>query len=250
MYSTSVYYFIPRQTVVVYSGNSTRRYAIVYAKNLKLNKGVDNRIQFQYLNQEQKPVNVSNFEITFRLLNYNGTETLIQKTVSKVLPLTGICELLVTSGELINVDPQMCSYSLEISENGFDYPTFVNSEANARGTIEVVNSVLPSFVPAVNITIPSHIGPNANSNAVTFYSSIINSAENPLLTIQTSLDNYSGNIQIQGSTTTDADWYDIGNSVSYANSSGSDGFIIDGYHPYIRLKFVSSQGNVAYILAR
>ena len=31
----------------------------VYAKPLTLNKGVDNKIQFQFLNQEQKPVDIT-----------------------------------------------------------------------------------------------------------------------------------------------------------------------------------------------
>lgn len=250
MYSTSVYYFIPRQSVVVYNTNSTRRYQLVYAKNLKLNKGVDNKIQFQYLNQEQKPVNITNFEITFRLLNYDGTEILLQKAITNVLPLTGICELLVTSNELVNIDPQMCYYSLEVKENGYEYPTFVGSEAGARGTMEVLNSVLPDFLPATTVTIPSHVGPNANANAVTYYSSVISTAENPTLTIQTKLDEYVGNIQIQGTTIPQSEWYNIGNSISLSNVTGSHGFVVDGFHPYLRLEFVSTQGNVTQILAR
>jgi hypothetical protein len=250
VYSSNVYYFIPRQIVVIYNTHSTRRYQLVYAKTLKLNKGVDNKIQFQYLNQEQKPVDVTNFEVTFRLLNYNGTETLLQKTVTKILPLTGICELLVTSNELVDVDPQMCYYSLEISENGYNFPTFVDSAAGARGSIEVVNSVLPDFLPATNITIPSHVGPNVNSSEVTYYSSIISTTENSSLTIQTKLDGYTGNVQVQGSTVPESDWYNLGNVAVFTDSSESTGFIIEGFHPFVRLEFVSTQGNISHILAR
>jgi hypothetical protein len=39
----------------------------VYAKPLTLNKGVDNRIQFQFLNQEQKPVDITGKSITCRI---------------------------------------------------------------------------------------------------------------------------------------------------------------------------------------
>ena len=85
MYSTSVYLFTPRQIVVFFSGNSARRYQLVYAKNLKLNKGVDNKLQFQFLNQEQKPVDITNLEITFRLISYDGTEILLRKGVTQTL---------------------------------------------------------------------------------------------------------------------------------------------------------------------
>ena len=57
----------------------------MYAKNLTLNKGVDNVLQFQFLNQEQKAVNLTGKEVTFRLISYNGQEVLLQKTVNILL---------------------------------------------------------------------------------------------------------------------------------------------------------------------
>lgn len=248
MYSTSVYIFTPRQIVVFFDGNSPRRYQLVYAKNLKLNKGVDNKLQFQFLNQEQKPVNISQIEIGFRLLNNNGTEILLRKSLTPTLALNGLAELLVTSSEIENIDTQLCYYSLEISSSGLDLPVFVGSDASARGVIEVVDSILPSFVPATEVTIPSHPTPNASTE--TYYSSVVYTNDNPIITIQPYMDNYSGNIQIQGSTVPDSDWYDIESPHSYLNSTDTDGYVINGYHPYIRLKFVSTQGNITKILAR
>lgn len=248
MYSTSVYLFTPRQIVVFFSGNSPRRYQLVYAKNLKLNKGVDNKLQFQFLNQEQKPVDITGLEISFRLINYNGTEILLRKSLTPTLALNGLSELIVTSSEIENIDTQMCYYSLEIASAGYDLPVFVNSEAGARGVIDVVDSVLPNFVPAAEITIPSHPTPNASTE--TYYSSVLYTNDNPILTIQPYLDNYSGNVQIQGSTLPDSEWYNIDNVHTYLNSTESDGYIVNGYHPYVRLQFVSTQGNVTKILAR
>lgn len=248
MYSTSVYYYTPRQIVVYFSGNSARRYQLVYAKNLKLNKGVDNKLQFQFLNQEQKPVDITGKEIILRIISYNGEEIILEKLVTLTLALNGLCEVIISYTELENVDTQYCYYSLEMAENGYNYPVFVNSEAGARGTIEIVNSILPSFTPAINVTIPSHTIPNNSTE--TYYSSTINTTDNPLLTIQTYYQGYSGNAQIQGSTLPDSDWYNIGNSYPYLDNTGSEGYIIDGFHPYIRLKFVSTQGDVTQILAR
>ncbi len=248
MYSTSVYLFTPRQIVVFFSGNSPRRYQIVYAKNLKLNKGVDNKFQFQFLNQEQKPVDITGLEISFRLINYNGTEIILRKSLTGTLMLNGLAEIVLTSSEIENVDTQMCYYSLEIASSGLDLPVFVNSEAGARGVIDVVDSVLPSFVPATEITIPSHAIPN--NNTVTYFSSVLYTTDNPILTIQPYLDNYSGNIQIQGSTLPDSEWYNIGNVYTYLGNTETTGYTINGYHPYLRLQFVSTQGNITQILAR
>ena len=248
MYSTSVYLFTQRQIVVTYSGNSARRYQIVYAKTLKLNKGVDNRIQFQFLDQEQKKVDISDNEITFRLISYDGSEVLLQKALSPTLPVNGLTELITTSSELEDIDPQFCSYSLEIDSGNYNLPVFVNSEAGARGAIQVVNSVLPGFVPSADITIPSHSIPNSSTE--TYYSSVINTSDNAILTIQPYMDGFSGTVQVQGSTEPDADWYNIGDLYTYLDESASEGYIIEGYHPYVRVKFVSTQGDVTSILAR
>lgn len=252
MYSTSVYFYVPRQTVVVYSGNSTRRYAIVYAKNLTLNKGVDNKIQFQFLNQEQRPFDITDKDITFRLIDESGTEILLQKLVTPTLALNGICELVTTASEIEDINPQYCSYSLEISDDSYDLPVFVSSEASARGAIKIVDSVFPSFVPAVNVEIPTHSLPNANT--VNYSTSIINTKDNPLLNIQCYLEGYSGTVTIYGSTVVGSDLstvgYEISNNGPYLTETSSQGYSISGYHPYIQLKFTSTEGNITQVLAR
>lgn len=248
MYSTNVYKFKPRQVVVLYSGNSTRRYQIVYAKNLTLNKGVDNIIQFQFLNQEQKFIDISNFDITFRLINYTGKEILFRKALTATLPLTGIAELITNSSDLEMIDTQQCFYSLEINDGTYDLPVFVNSEASARGVIQIVDSILPSFVPAVDIEIPSHAIPNTNT--VTYTSSVFSTNNNSLLTIQPFLDGYSGTVQVQGSTLPDSGWYDIGDIYTYLDATETAGYTVEGFHPYIRVQFVSTQGTVTGLLAR
>lgn len=248
MYSTSVYYYVQRQTVVLYIGSSPRRYQTVYAKNLKLHKGVDNLIQFQFLNQEQKPVDVTDKVITFRLLSYDGKTILLNKALSAVLPLTGIVQLELNSADIEDIDPQNGYYSLEIPVGSFDLPVFVDSEAGARGKISIVDSVLPGYVPSLQVTIPSHLTPDP-LNPITFYSSPISTNDNPVITIQTEYANYSGSMQIQGSTT-GSDWYNVTTATTFTSASETDYVNLTGYHPYLKLKFISTGGTVDKILAR
>ena len=226
----------------------------VYAKPLTLHKGVDNQIQFQFLNQEQKPVDITGKSIVCRILNFEGTEILLSKVLDLVLPATGISVLKVSPSDLEDISAQKCYYSLEIPVGSFDYPVFVDQNAGARGKIDIVDSVLPNFVPSQEVTIPTgqpfpNLSSNTLPNANTYYSSIINTEDNSVLTIQTNLDEYNGNITIQGSTIPDADWYDI-TTAEYSNSSNTYGYTITGFHPYVRLEFISDQGSVTKILAR
>ena len=232
----------------------------VYAKTLMLHKGVDNQIQFQFLNQEQKPVDITGKNITCRIINYDGTEVLINKALTLQLPATGIAALMLEAVDLENIDAQRCHYSLEIPVGDFDYPVFVDPAAGARGDINIVDSVLPSFVPSQVVTIPTgQPFPNLDSNnsienalpnANTYYTSIINTENNPVLTIQAHYYQFNGDVVVEGTTNQQGtDWYPI-TTVAYSNVTDTKGYTIKGYHPFVRMQFTSNTGAVSNILAR
>lgn len=258
-YSTQVFVYTQRQIVVLLIGNSGRYFVPQYAKPLTLHRGVDNQIQFQFLNQEQKPVDITGKEITCRILNANGTEVLLRKALTLQLPLTGIAVLELNASEVEDLPAQKAFYSLEIPVGAFDYPVFVDQNGAARGDMYIVNSILPAFVPSSNVTIPTgQPFPNLDSNnsisnvlpsANTYYSSVINTENNPILTIQTSFFEFNGDVTILGSTIVDGDWYVIETN-SYANTSNTYGYTFTGYHPYVKMQFTSNTGAVTNILAR
>jgi len=227
----------------------------VYAKPLTLNRGVDNQIQFQFLNQEQKPVDITDKQITCRIINYEGNVILLQKSLTLQLPATGIAALEVSAADLVPIDPQKCYYSLEIPVGNFDYPVFVDQNAGARGDMYIVNSILPSFVPSIEVTIPTGQGfpnnnPNQNSSSnLTYYSSVIESSDAPILTFQVKLLEYYGNVDIQGSTIVDGDWYPI-TSNTYDDTTDTIGYTITGFHPFVRIGFTSNAGAITNILSR
>lgn len=255
-YNTQVFVYTQRQIVVLLSGFSARAYMPQYSKPLTLNKGVDNIIQFQFLNQEQRPVDVTGKTIVCRILNYEGNELLIQKALTLQLPVTGICALILNATDIENITPQKAHYTLQIPVGEFDYPVFVDQNAGARGDINIVDSILPSFVPSQPVSIPtSQLFPNishssnANSNAITYFSSVIDTQANPVISIQAQYIDYVGDTIIEGSTITNGDWYPI-STHSYNAASETQGYVIKGFHPYIRMKFVSNTGSVTNILSR
>jgi hypothetical protein len=255
VYATSVFVYTQRQTVVLLIGNSPRKYMPVYAKPLTLNKGVDNKIQFQFLNQEQKPVDITGKSITCRILNYNGTQVLLRKALNLDFALTGIASLNLNAADIEDIDAQKAYYSLEIPVGEFDYPVFVDANAGARGDMNIVNSVLPSFVPSQTVTIPTgqafpNISNSSGNTNLVYDTSIINTQSNPVLTIQTRYDEYYGNVAILGSSIVDGDFYVIQADDDLANVTETRGYTIHGYHPFVKVEFTSNSGAVTNILAR
>jgi len=222
----------------------------VYSKNLKLHKGVDNKIQFQLLNQEQKPINITDNILTFRLLSDNGKSILLQKALFNTLPLNGIAVLQIAQGEIENINTQLCTYSIEINDGPMQLPVFVNSDAGARGVVEIVNSILPNFQSSDIVTIPNSQSLPVGNASATYHSSVLTNSKSSTVTLQIFFSEYTGTIQIQGSTIQDADWYDIDSPETYFFSNETIGRTINGFHPYLRVKFTSTAGNVTKIMVR
>ena len=233
----------------------------MYAKELTLNRGVDNIIEFAFVNQEQKPVNISGKTITCRIINYDGKTLILQKTLVPLLPITGITSLQLTRADIEYIPSQRCYYSLEIPVNSFDYPVFVDDNGGARGVIRLVDSILPSFVESKNLTIPTHPRPKSGLPR-TYYSSILYTNETPTVTTQRWLEDFTGSLQFQGSTVLDfSTFYDLSPVFNYNEYTGTEGYTIDGYHPFIRLKIINDgsppadnngdlQGDIVKLYAR
>ena len=255
MYSTQVFIYTQRQIVVLLSGYSPRSYMPQYAKPLTLHKGVDNQLQFQFLNQEQKPVDITDKSIVCRIINNTGGEVLLQKALTLQLPATGIAVLELSPSDIDDFDAQKCYYSLEIPVGEFDFPVFVDQNAGARGELNIVNSVLPSFIPSMPVSIPTgQAFPNNNANGnsdsnLIYYTSVITTSDSSILTLQAEYSDYYGNIAIEGSTIVDGDWYPIFDD-TYEDVTDTKGYVVEGFHPYIRMQFESNAGFVTSILAR
>ena len=76
MYSTTVYLYQQKTRVVMLDSSGqyfTLRYEPVYAKRLTINKGVDNVLLFEFVNQEEKPVNITGSSFMFRVVDTTGT---------------------------------------------------------------------------------------------------------------------------------------------------------------------------------
>jgi hypothetical protein len=83
-----------------------------------------------------------------------------------------------------------------------------------------------------------------------YYTSIINTQDNPVLTIQTHYDEYYGNVAILGSSIVDGDFYVIEEDNELADITETKGYTIHGYHPFVKVQFTSNSGAVTNILAR
>jgi hypothetical protein len=238
MYSTTTYLYQQKQTVLISDTSGAyfdRRWQPVYAKNLKINRGVDNVLLFEFINQDQKPVNISGSTITFHLISQNGETSLLRKDLVALNSTYGRAKVTLTEEDLDAVDAQTASWSLERASGNLYEAVFVDDYAGGRGTADVVDSVYPDFKPSKQMNVPDYTVQEKNSlNRA--HTGIVESAGKNLHTFQFDFDNFSGNIKAQGADTQLGPWYDIGSQTVYTNQSDRAYINVSGYHNYIRFE--------------
>jgi len=265
MYSTTVYLYqqITKVLLVDTGGDFfTYRYDPVYAKTLTVNKGVDNVLLFEFINQEEKPVNITGSEFVFRLLNQTGDQILVEKPMTILAPTVGRAKVVLTNAETINLIAEPGSYSIQRAQGSYVEAVYVDANSQARADCNIVDSVLPQFLMSQELTIPDIYGkaqqltpgptnwpdwalqpPPVNTTQLTeFYSSEIPTNGQTLTTVQADLDCFTGTIKFQAAENYQSIWYDVTESWEYFADTGTHHWNISGYYPLLRMALNTSLG--------
>jgi len=259
MYSTNMYLYPQQHKVLLLNSNDLYniRWRPVYTKNLRASKGVDNTILFWFLNQDQKPVDVTGMTFTFRLMNREGDKLLLTKELVDHLPERGKSKLILTEAELDGIDTQLANYSVTV--NAEHEPVFTDDNAGARGVISIEDAAFPKHIESLEITLPPSMPAESNKNWTEYDETVptISSQwvpDNSLQTMQYKVTDYEGDIIIQAADHTEGNghWFDV-DTINYAiPTSGTYYINIEGMYPRMRLKFdpATTTGSVDEVLVR
>jgi len=265
MYSTTAYLYqqLTRVLLVDTSGGYfTARYDPVYAKTLTVNKGVDNVLLFEFINQDQKPVNVTGSSFVFRLLNQTGDRLLLEKDMEVLNAPTGRYKVVLTAADIIDITAQPASYSIQRAAGNYVQAVYVNANAEARADCDIVDSIFPEFVPSAALTIPTTYGkaqqlqaaptnwpdwaneppPVVTTQPTEFYSSYIDTSGQSLTTVKMDLDHYTGTIKFQAAEDYESVWYDVTESYEFLSETSTQYFNVIGFYPLLRAAFNNSLG--------
>ena len=272
MYSTQAYIYqqITRVLLMDTGAGETfiYRYDPVYAKQLTINKGVDNVLLFEFINQQEKPVNITGSTFLFRAINTAGDQILVEKELVILNAPTGRAKVTLTSSELLEVLAQPANYSIQRTQpGGLTEAVFTNAQAGARAPVNIVDSILPQYVPSAPLTIPTlKISAQAsvdgtawsqypsnpywggNPNGGNYWSSFTNpeyfssfiEPVNAVTTVQMTMDGYTGTIKAQAAENYESIWYNVTESTTYYNKTGTIYMNIVGWHPLLRVCFNNS----------
>ena len=270
MYSSPVYLYQQIHRVLLLDSSGTgavfqRRWDPVYAKNLTLNKGVDNVLLFEFVNQDQKPVNITGSEFRFRVINTAGNDLELEKAMTIISPTVGRAKVTITADESLVLPSDPCSYSIERISGNLNEAVFVDDKAGGRGTINIVDSVFPEFKPSEPLTIPTIYGPQeyeyysndqdlpdwAMTRSFPYsgidierYTSQVPTNGQSLTTFRLNMEHFTGTIKAQAADDYQSVWHDIGEVHTYQNQNQPVFINVQGHYPLIRLAINQYNGDI------
>ena len=258
MQNSSIYLYPNKLDVYAFDPAGTwieERFRMVYNRNLKVYRGVDNRIDLQVRTGDQKKYNTTGTTLVFNLVSRENSDLILSKDCSVDDDTFGRVYVTLTDRELESIEPGNYQYSIHKETrtviDSTDYnvtskqPLYLDSQYGVIGVLEVYGDVqgnpydtitIDKFNKIVDFDVPvtssnaavgqfSNPRPNyaqnipGNRYEEYFYSGLIDgqpniNTANSLHTFQIYLENYEGELILQGSlgeggNPTEGSWSDL-----------------------------------------
>jgi len=208
MRKISTYLYPNRIQLLADLAGFTTEYTNVYQRTVKIYQGVDNVLEFDVKNADQKRIElVTSPTITDLALNVmDEAGNALPNSPYTVTPSTtikGIATVTIPSADLEGLTPQFFRYSVTATKGLSTIPLYADSRFGAVGTIEMVGSAMPITRAERNYkdftaTIDLKGFPTYHSSAIPakFYEAVPTQA----LSFDVGLKGFTGSVWLEGTT--------------------------------------------------
>lgn len=270
MQRISVYLYPNRITVLTnLDENLTNtEWRIVYQRNVKIYKGIDNTIEIELKNNDQKRVEIGSSTLKLTLMDQSRNKISDYNAISlEDSTVTGLARITIPAIDLEDLDPQYLKFIVTKINTGYEEAlTYSDSQYGAIGTIELLNgmnAVIDNVVRFDRFTQETNYTTSRwEDRKVNYYSEAIpvqtyTAIPTTSITLTIYLNNFKGEIEVQGTKNevTGNEAFlkpKILNSMNL-NSTQNGPLIIPNINvenlTYIRVRYLKTAGSVDYITA-
>jgi len=144
MQKISTYLYPNRVELLADLASFNVEYTNVYQRIVKIYNGIDNTIEFDIKNADQKRIDLSTLSsIQLNVMDASGNELPNSPYIVESTALKGIATVTIPQEDLSNLSEQFLKYSVTAVKNGADVMLYVDSRFDAVGTIELVGNAMP-----------------------------------------------------------------------------------------------------------
>lgn len=243
---------------VLYNPDTTtsNRSRIVYARPLKLYRGISNTLQLRLLNVDQKPVDVTGKTFAMNIIDQSTHLVIKSKTGTIANAAQGHVDFELNDSDLRNSDAGYYIYSVhELKSDGSKTVVYSNDDYDADGELRIYDSPYSGFDESKEVnfdTMTASVQGTDESDYILAYPHL--NQNGALHTAQYYLDNYTGSITVQVTLDNDPSdngvtWIDL-TSTAYANNTGNEYVTFTGVYTAVRFKSTKTSGTISKILYR
>jgi hypothetical protein len=172
MQKISSYLYTNRIQLLADLAGFSTEYTNVYQRQVKIYNGIDNTIEFDIKNADQKRIDLTTLTvIELNIMDASGNSLTNSPYAVTPTLLKGIATVLIPQEDLSELDPQYLKYSVSAVKDGADVMLYCDSRFGAVGTIELVGNAMPTFRdPAVYKTFTGVI--DLDGNVINSFSAV------------------------------------------------------------------------------
>ncbi len=173
MQKISSYLYSNRISVNLNVASSPLEWRIVYQRTVKIYKGYDNTLEFDIKNNEQKRIDLSDFDqLDLHVMDVNNTplpNSPYQLTASST---KGLATVSIPKTDLDDITPQFLKYALTASQEAQTNLMYADTQFNAMGSLELLGTINPVVDTARTYTNFTYLH-DTQSDVITYYSDSI-----------------------------------------------------------------------------
>jgi len=252
-------------TIIANDAGFITEFRPVYSRQLKIYRGIDNKLQFRLLNADQKPINVSAY--TPKFVAYDETNTLVIEHDGAINQLDdssasrGLFSVTITENDLLNIKQQYLKYNIYLLDSANNKSlTYVDSHFDNNGTIFVDSYAFPGAKESYSITTFTEDTGEAGVDDSVWYSESITAepainGNEALHTAVVYVSGYTGDVTVQATldnqVSSNTNWADISTLAITTTDTQPVPVNFNGVFTYLRFKASADPANkISKILIR
>jgi hypothetical protein len=149
MQKISTYLYKNRYQLVADLAGFLTEYKIVYQRQIKVYKGIDNTIEFDVKNADQKRIDLSTLDedsIQMNVMDHNGYA--LPNSPYLITPLDqetlkGIASVTIPAEDIADIDDQFLTFSVSAAQDSVPVLLYGDTKFGAAGVIELIGTAFP-----------------------------------------------------------------------------------------------------------
>jgi len=141
-------YLYPNRVILIADlAGFTVENTIVYAKTVKIYNGIDNTIQFDIQNADQKRLDLTQYvDLCITVMDAAGNELDSSPYYMTNMSIQGLATVTIPQADLEDLSDQYLTYSVSaVDSNGNDILFYTDSRFSAAGKMQLIGNAFPKF---------------------------------------------------------------------------------------------------------